>query len=236
MTDSRPRAHGPYKVLSSEPRYRNRWIAVREDRVIRPGGSEGLFGVVEMVPGSSVLAIDGENNAYLVREYKYALGARQPGGDQRRPRRRRNAARRRAAGTARGSRPHGRRMAGVRRGRSVHDGDPVPQSPVSGERPLAHGCRAGRRRGAGARQAAVRRGAADGARAARSATPRAASSSCGRRGCSGDSLTPPVRRPAAGPRRRVRPGRRCRRVGRRPRSRAAPSRGRRFPARPRRAR
>ena len=73
MTDSRPRAHGPYKVLSSEPRYRNRWIAVREDRVIRPGGSEGLFGVVEMVPGSSVLAIDEENHAYLVREYKYAL-------------------------------------------------------------------------------------------------------------------------------------------------------------------
>ncbi len=46
---------------------------MREDRVIRPGGSEGLFGVVEMVPGSSVLAIDEENHAYLVREYKYAL-------------------------------------------------------------------------------------------------------------------------------------------------------------------
>lgn len=74
MPHSPPHASGPYKVLSSEPRYRNRWIAVREDRVIRPGGSEGLFGVVEMVAGSSVLAIDGKNNAYLVREYKYALG------------------------------------------------------------------------------------------------------------------------------------------------------------------
>lgn len=74
MPHSPPRESGPYKLLSSEPRYRNRWIAVREDRVIRPGGSEGLFGVVEMVAGSSVLAIDGENNSYLVREYKYALG------------------------------------------------------------------------------------------------------------------------------------------------------------------
>jgi 8-oxo-dGTP pyrophosphatase MutT (NUDIX family) len=74
MTASPPRAHGPYTVLSSEPLYRNRWMAVREDRVIRPGGTEGLFGVVEMVAGSSVLAIDGENNSYLVREYKYALG------------------------------------------------------------------------------------------------------------------------------------------------------------------
>jgi ADP-ribose pyrophosphatase len=74
MPHSPPREKGPYKVLSSEPRYRNRWIAVREDRVIRPGGSEGLFGVVEMVAGSSVFAIDVENNTYLVREYKYALG------------------------------------------------------------------------------------------------------------------------------------------------------------------
>src|SRR4029453_13769042 len=74
MPNSPPRKNGPYPVLSSEPRYRNRWIALREDRVIRPGGSEGLFGVVEMVPGSSVLAIDDEDNCFLVRQYKYALG------------------------------------------------------------------------------------------------------------------------------------------------------------------
>ena len=74
MTASPPRTQGPYTVLSSEPRYSNRWMAVREDRVIRPGGTEGLFGVVEMVAGSSVLAVDGENHVHLVREYKYALG------------------------------------------------------------------------------------------------------------------------------------------------------------------
>jgi ADP-ribose pyrophosphatase len=61
-------------VLSSEPRYRSRWMAVREDRVIRPGGTEGLFGVVEMIAGSSVLAIDVEDQVHLVREFKYALG------------------------------------------------------------------------------------------------------------------------------------------------------------------
>jgi hypothetical protein len=36
---------------------------VREDKVIRRGGSAGRFGVVEMVPGSSVLAIDDDRNA-----------------------------------------------------------------------------------------------------------------------------------------------------------------------------
>src|SRR5215475_11187647 len=74
MPDSLPRQHGPYTVLASEPKYSNRWIALREDRVIRPGGTEGLFGVVEMTSGSSVLAIDAEDTVFLVREYKYAIG------------------------------------------------------------------------------------------------------------------------------------------------------------------
>src|SRR5215471_2564392 len=74
MADSMPLQEGPYTVLSSEARYRNRWIALREDRVIRPGGSEGLFGVVEMASGSSVLAIDADSNVFLVCEYKYAIG------------------------------------------------------------------------------------------------------------------------------------------------------------------
>ena len=74
MADSLPRQHGPYTVLASEPRYRNRWIALREDRVIRPGGGDGLFGVVEMTSGSSVLAIDADDTVFLVREYKYAIG------------------------------------------------------------------------------------------------------------------------------------------------------------------
>jgi 8-oxo-dGTP pyrophosphatase MutT (NUDIX family) len=74
MADDRPRRVGPYTVLSSQVQYQNPWMRVREDRVIRPGGSEGLFGVVEMVGGSSVLAVDDDENAYLVREYKYAVG------------------------------------------------------------------------------------------------------------------------------------------------------------------
>jgi ADP-ribose pyrophosphatase len=65
---------GPYRVLSSRGAYENPWIRVREDRVVRPGGKEGLFGVVEMRAGSSVLALDARGEVYLVREYKYAVG------------------------------------------------------------------------------------------------------------------------------------------------------------------
>lgn len=64
---------GPYKVLASRNVYRNPWINVREDKIIRPDGAKGLFGVVEMKSGSSVLAINDKNEAYLVKEYKYGI-------------------------------------------------------------------------------------------------------------------------------------------------------------------
>ncbi len=66
--------HGPFTVLSSEEKYKNPWIQVREDRVIRPGGKEGIFGVVTMLPGSSIVAVDNDNNVILIREFKYAVG------------------------------------------------------------------------------------------------------------------------------------------------------------------
>ena len=35
--------NGPYQVLSTKSIYRNKWLSVREDRVIRPGGGQGIF-------------------------------------------------------------------------------------------------------------------------------------------------------------------------------------------------
>jgi 8-oxo-dGTP pyrophosphatase MutT (NUDIX family) len=64
----------PFKLVSSKSVYKNRWISVREDSVIRPGGQNGLFGVIEMVAGSSVLPIDVDDNVLLVKEFKYAVG------------------------------------------------------------------------------------------------------------------------------------------------------------------
>lgn len=64
---------GPYRRLDSREVYRNPWIRVREDRIVRPAGGEGIYGVVSLKAGSSVLAIDDAGRALLVREYKYAL-------------------------------------------------------------------------------------------------------------------------------------------------------------------
>ena len=64
----------PFKLTSSREVYRNPWIAVREDSVVRPGGKAGIFGVVTMKPGSSVLPVTDDGQVYLTREYKYAIG------------------------------------------------------------------------------------------------------------------------------------------------------------------
>jgi ADP-ribose pyrophosphatase len=49
-------------------------MEVREDQVVRPDGKDGIYGVVEMKNGASVLPMDDENNVYLTKEFRYALG------------------------------------------------------------------------------------------------------------------------------------------------------------------
>ena len=65
--------NNPFKLLSTKQIYKNPWVKLHEDKVIRPGGKEGIFGVVEMAHGSSVLAVDDNQNVILIKEYKYAL-------------------------------------------------------------------------------------------------------------------------------------------------------------------
>ncbi len=64
---------GPYSVLESRGIYTNPWLSVREDQLLRPDGSRGVFGVVEMKAGATVLAIDDDNQVLLPREFKYAV-------------------------------------------------------------------------------------------------------------------------------------------------------------------
>lgn len=65
--------NGPWTITDSEVKYKNPWIEVVEDRVIRPDGKPGIFGVITMQAGVSILPIDEENNVYLTKEFKYAL-------------------------------------------------------------------------------------------------------------------------------------------------------------------
>jgi hypothetical protein len=65
--------NNPFVITETHEVYRNKWITVREDKVIRPGGQPGIFGVVQMVVGASVLPVTERQTVWLVREYKYAI-------------------------------------------------------------------------------------------------------------------------------------------------------------------
>lgn len=45
---------------------------MREDRVIRPDGKEGIYGVVETRIATGVVALDEHNNIFLVGQFRYA--------------------------------------------------------------------------------------------------------------------------------------------------------------------
>jgi ADP-ribose pyrophosphatase len=65
--------NGHWEIKSSEVKYRNDWISVREDEILRPSGATDKFNVVTMTPGVTALALDHEGFAYLIREHRYAI-------------------------------------------------------------------------------------------------------------------------------------------------------------------
>nr|WP_294510044.1 NUDIX hydrolase [uncultured Rhodopila sp.] len=65
----------PYVTLSSRVAYENPWTRVREDRIRRPDGSEGVYGVVER-PDFVVVVPYQEGRVTLVEQYRYPVHAR----------------------------------------------------------------------------------------------------------------------------------------------------------------
>lgn len=66
--------HGPWQILKSHDIYRDPWMRVRKDDVIRPDGAPGTHGVVILNSGVSVLPLDADNCVYLTEEFHYAVG------------------------------------------------------------------------------------------------------------------------------------------------------------------
>lgn len=64
----------PWKLIGSREVYRNPWIRVREDQVVRPDGKAGIYGVVEFGGWAlGVVPVDDEGCTYLVGQYRYTL-------------------------------------------------------------------------------------------------------------------------------------------------------------------
>jgi 8-oxo-dGTP pyrophosphatase MutT (NUDIX family) len=60
-----------WKKLSSKVVYRNRFITVREDNVIKPDGSKGIYGYVEIPRTFGIVPIDNKLNIYLCKQFRY---------------------------------------------------------------------------------------------------------------------------------------------------------------------
>jgi 8-oxo-dGTP pyrophosphatase MutT (NUDIX family) len=66
--------HNPWQTHSSEVKYENPWIRVREDQITNPAGNPGLYGVVSMKNKAlGIVPVDEEGNTWLVGQYRYAL-------------------------------------------------------------------------------------------------------------------------------------------------------------------
>jgi ADP-ribose pyrophosphatase len=63
------------RTLSTRLVYRNRWISVREDRIRRADGSDGLYSVVEKKDFAVIAAVQ-DGRIWLVEQYRYPVGAR----------------------------------------------------------------------------------------------------------------------------------------------------------------
>jgi 8-oxo-dGTP pyrophosphatase MutT (NUDIX family) len=63
----------PWKTLTSREIYKNAWIRLREDQVITPTGTKGIYGVVEMSPAIGIVPVTEDLYTYLVGQYRYPL-------------------------------------------------------------------------------------------------------------------------------------------------------------------
>jgi len=63
------------QTLESREVYRNHWMRVREDRILRSNGREGIYGVVDKDDSAIILPIDGDR-VWLVEQYRYTIQER----------------------------------------------------------------------------------------------------------------------------------------------------------------
>jgi ADP-ribose pyrophosphatase len=62
-------------TLSSREVYRNHWLRVREDEILRSNGQHGIYGVVEKDDCATIIPID-DGRVWLVEQFRYTIQER----------------------------------------------------------------------------------------------------------------------------------------------------------------
>ena len=68
------RKNGDWTIKNTKNIFENDFFKVFDDEVIQPDGKDGKYGTVEFRRGAAVLPIDDEDNIYLTKQFRYAIG------------------------------------------------------------------------------------------------------------------------------------------------------------------
>ncbi len=61
----------PWRRIDTRLIYENPWIRLREDKVVRPDGSPGIYGVVEIGRSAGIVALNDMSEIVLVGQWRY---------------------------------------------------------------------------------------------------------------------------------------------------------------------
>jgi len=75
MNSAAPTTAPSITTLSSREVYRNHWMRVREDEILRSNGRPGIYGVVEKHDAAIILPID-NGRIWLVEQFRYTIQER----------------------------------------------------------------------------------------------------------------------------------------------------------------
>lgn len=75
MTDPAPDLVPSIRTLSSREVYRNRWMVLREDQILRSNGQKGIYSVAEKDDAAIILPID-DGRVWLVEQFRYTIQQR----------------------------------------------------------------------------------------------------------------------------------------------------------------
>ncbi len=74
MSDQSDLETNPWKCKSTQLIYENPWIRLDEDQVIRPNGTEGIYGRIHFKNKAiGIIPLDEAGNTWLVGQYRYTL-------------------------------------------------------------------------------------------------------------------------------------------------------------------
>jgi ADP-ribose pyrophosphatase len=79
MSDGKPAERPSIQTLSSRVVYSNPWMTLREDKILRSNGKEGIYGVADKDDSAIIIPIqnmNGEDFVWLVEQFRYTIQQR----------------------------------------------------------------------------------------------------------------------------------------------------------------